>query len=80
MIFYRGKGHTEREAELKTIIEQAEKSGSKKTLNIRRSFQVIMSPAFLRPFRCVGVLWILFQSSVIPVLSTYAHTFLEVQK
>ena len=60
MIFYRSEGHTEREMELQTIVEQAENSNSQSKFNFRRSLEVIMSPTFLRPYKCVGLLSILY--------------------
>ena len=80
MIFYRSEIHTGCENELQTIIEHAENRDSKSEFNFRRSLQVIMSPAFLRPYRCVGILFNLYNTSALPVLTIYTHTFLEVEE
>ena len=78
MVFYRGESNTKREIELKTIIEHAENCGSQNQRSFRSNLQVILSPAFLRAYRCVGLLYILFFMSGMFILATYTHTFLEV--
>ena len=80
MIFYRGKGHSERETELQRIIEHAENKDGQNKVKFQRNLQVIKSPAFLRPLRCVGLLRILECMSGFPILLMVTHTFLEVQK
>ena len=79
MIFYRGNiVDEESEKELQTIIEHAEKSGSQKKQSFQGNLQIFTSPVFLRPFRCVGLLYILYCMSGMFILATYTHTFLEV--
>ena len=78
MIFYRGKGHREWERELQSIIEQAEQSDSQNKITIHGILQVLMSPAFLKPFRCIGILEIMYMMSGISLITTYTNTFLEV--
>ena len=77
MIFYRGKDFTELEKELQEIIELAENNPD---LEKESLFQVFKSPDFLRPFKCVGLLTILLNMSVVLVIDEYTHIFLEVQK
>ena len=78
MIFYRGNNNPEWEVELVSIIEQAEMSDRKDKTSLRVYIQALMSPAFLRPFRCVGVLWMIYNMSGILILINYTATFLEV--
>ena len=80
MIFYRGKGHSERETELQRIIEHAENKDGQNKVKFQRNLQVIKSPAFVRPLRCVGILRILQCMTGFPILGQITHTFLEVQK
>ena len=78
MIFYRGKNNKKWDGELQSIIKLAEKCCSKKKNSFWGNLQVLISPAFLRPFRCVGILFILYSMSGILIVSTYTDTFFEV--
>ena len=78
MIFYRGKDNKEWEGELNSIIELAEQSDGQKKNKFSENLKVLMSPDFLRPFRCVGILYFLFNMSGMLIIATYTDTFLEV--
>ena len=78
MIFYRGKNNKKWESELHSIIELAKKCCNKKKISLWGNLQVLMSPAFLRPFRCVGILYMIHVMSGFMLVSTYTDTFLEV--
>ena len=78
MIFYRGNNNREWEGELDSIIEQAEKSDNMEETSLWGYLQALKSPAFLRPFRCVGVLYMIYNMSGILILVNYTTTFLEV--
>ena len=78
MMFYRGKNNVERSDELNSIIEQSEQQGGKKKTSCRGNVQVLMSPAFLRPFKCIGILQMLYNMSGFLIIHTYTDTFLEV--
>ena len=80
MIFYRGKDNNEREGELNSIIELAEQSDGLKKSRLCENLKVFKSPDFLRPFRCVGVLYFLYNMSGLLMIATYTDTFLEVHK
>ena len=80
MIFYRGINNCEWEGELHSIIEQAEQSDSENKASFLGHLQVLLSPAFLRPFRCVGILFILHNMAGIMVVNSYTATFLEVNE
>ena len=78
MIFYQGKDNKEWEAELNSIIELAEQSDGLIKNEFCENLNVLMSPDFLRPFRCVGILYFLFNMSGMLIIATYTDTFLEV--
>ena len=78
MIFYRGKDNNEREGELNSIIELAEQSDGLKKSRLCENLKVLKSPDFLRPFRCVGILYILYNMTSVPIIAKYTDTFLEV--
>ena len=80
MIFYRGKGFQGLENELQSIIElevDKESSGIAKPGFMGR-LQILKSPAFLKPFKCVGVIFLLMNMSGIYIIFSYTATFLEV--
>ena len=50
----------------------------KRKCNAERSLlNAVSSPAFLSPYSCVGVLFILFRVSGFPILSHYTASFFE---
>ena len=82
MKFYRGNDDREWEGELDSIIKLAEKSDesdSQNKISVCGNLQVLSSSAFLRPFRCVGILFILYNmSGILTLTGTYTDTFFEV--
>ena len=76
MMFYRGKDENNWESELQSIIEMA-KHGYSKQINVSH-LHFLMSPDFLKPFRCVGILNMMFSVSGMFTISTYTDTFMEV--
>ena len=44
---------------------------------LKDHLEILTSSAFLRPFSCVGIIYILFQLSGIIIINTYTLTFLE---
>ena len=74
--FYRGNNEWEWEGELDSIVKLAEKNDSQN--GFCGNLRVLRSPAFVRPFRCVGILFILYSMSGILIVSTYTDTFFEV--
>ena len=84
MIFYRGKNRKNSimklSHELNTIIELSEQQGGKNKTSFWGNLKVLKSPAFLRPFKCIGILQMLYNMSGFLIISTYTDTFLEVKK
>ena len=76
MAFYRGKKFDSQEIELKSIIDEASASTTQKPNFVGR-LQMLKSLAFLRPFRCVGVICMLHASSGIFIFLSYSASFLE---
>ena len=77
-MFYREKDQ-DWETELQSIINQAEKSKCQSDIGFPDKLRVLLSPSFLRPFKCAGVLTILSCASGIYTVTNYTHTFLEVR-
>ena len=77
-MFYRGKHNVEWMAELNSIIKQSEQSDGRKKTSCWGNLQILISPAFLRAFKCIGVLAMLYHMSGFLIIHTYTHTFLEV--
>ena len=78
MIFYRGKDIGKWEDELDAIIDLAKQRDKQRTTNFWGCLQVLMSPDFLRPFRCIGILQMLYNMAGFLIISSYTDTFLEV--
>ena len=78
MAFYRGKFEKEQEEELKSIMELAKQSDVAKEINVCGHLRALTSTAFLKPFQCVGVIYLLYALSGIHIIHTYTLTFLEV--
>ena len=74
MIFYRGKNRKN------SIMIPSEQGNSKKNISFWGNLQVLKSPAFLKPFKCIGILQMLYNMSGFLIISTYTNTFLEVNK
>ena len=76
MAFYRGKENHDQKTELQAIIEREASSTSK--LDFIGRFQILKSPAFLRPFISVTVTFILLNMScMVIIIGPYSATFLE---
>ena len=77
-MFYRGQDQNW-EAELQSIINQAEKSKHQIATGFQEKFKALASPSFLRPFKCAGVLTMLSCASGLYTVTNYTDTFLEVR-
>ena len=79
MTFYRGKEFHSREIELQSIVEREAKEASSnpKSNFFGRLLMILKSPAFLRPFKCVGVIYILLNMSGMFIIASYSASFLE---
>ena len=81
MAFYRGKEFHSQENELQSIIErEGNEASSPPNKNFFGRLQILKSPAFLRPFKCVGVIYILLNLSGIFIIASYSATFLEARR
>ena len=78
MTFFRGKNNGKWKDELHSIIELAKQYDCQRKTNFWGFLQIPMSPAFLRPFRCIGILQMLHNMAGFLIISTYTDTFLEV--
>ena len=72
MAFYRGNKLQPEDTELQEIIDKEANSHSFGLL------EVIKSSKFLRPFKCVGVIYILSGLSGYAVINVYTASFFEV--
>ena len=72
--FYRGKECCFKEDELQAIIEKEANEPSSKSGQLT----MLKSQAFLRPFICAGVLFILNNMTGIYIIITFSASFLEV--
>ena len=78
MAFYRGKESHSQEIELQSIVEkESSEASSTSNQHFCGRLQILKSPAFLRPFKCVGVIYILLQMSGIFIIASYSASFLE---
>ena len=78
MAFYRGKEFHSQEIELQSIVEsEANRASSNPNPHFCGRFEILKSPAFLRPFKCVGLIYILMNLSGISIIDTYSASFLE---
>ena len=78
MKFYRGNNEREWEDELDSIMKLAEEKDTPNKISFCGNLKVLRSPTFLRPFRCAGILFMLYSMSGIMIVSTYTDTFFEV--
>ena len=78
-MFYRGQDQNW-EAELQSIINQAEKSKHQSAIGFQDKIRQLGSPSFLKPFKCAGVLTMLSCASGIYTVTNYTDTFLEVNE
>ena len=78
MAFYRGKDFHSQEIELQSMVEnEANRISSNPNPNFCGRLQVLKSPAFLRPFKCVGPIYMLLNMSGIFIIVSYTASFLE---
>ena len=78
IIFYRGNKQQDWEEELQSIIQHAEKTKHHDNVGFQGKLKILVSPSFLKPFRCAGILSMLLNASGIFIISRYTDTFLEV--
>ena len=79
MELYRGKEFLPRETELRDIIMQKEANeASLSTFPHNGKLAILKSPDFLRPFKCVAVLYILLSMSGLFIITNYSASFFEV--
>ena len=64
----------EQEEELQSIMELDKQN----EMSYGGQMQELTSAAFLRPFKCVGVIYLLYALSGVHIIHTYTLTFLEV--
>ena len=77
--FYRGKECCFKEDELQAIMEkEANEPSSKSNLHFWGRLTILKSQAFLRPFICAGVLFILNNMTGIFIIVTFSASFLKV--
>ena len=77
MAFYRGKEFHSQEIELQSIVESEANRDSNRNPHFWGRLQILKSPAFLRPFKCVGVIYALQGMSGIKIILGYSASFLE---
>ena len=78
MAFYSGKESHSQEIELQSIVErEANRASSNPNPHFCGRLQTLKSPAFLRPFKCIGLIYILNSMSAIPIIRSYSASFLE---
>ena len=78
MAFYRGNDYMSQEFELQSILGQETMEASSIS-NFSGRVNVLRSHAFWRPFKCVGVIYILLNMSGIFIILGYSASFLEVR-
>ena len=72
--YFRGGDHEEVRKELQDIVDAKE---AKRNHSERSCLGIATSGEFLRPFKCVGFIFILFRLSSFSILSHYTAPFLE---
>ena len=78
MAFYRGKEFHSQEIELQSIVErEANRVSSNPNPHFCGRLQILKTPAFLRPFKCAGVILTLLCMSGIFIIESYSASFLE---
>ena len=78
MAFYRGgEGPSQKEEVDKIIEKEATEASSTPNSSFSNRLVVLKSAAFLRPFKCVGVIIILCSMSGISTLPIYTASFFE---
>ena len=78
MAFYRSKEFHSQEIELQSIVErEANRASSDPNPHFWGRLQILKSPVFLRPFKCVGMIYILLNMSGTVLIISYTASFLE---
>jgi hypothetical protein len=77
MMFYRGNEFKGLEEEIREITEANNKRTGVKNREWNASVKRIFSSAFLKPFSCVGALYILFRLSGYSIVTHYTTSYLE---
>ena len=81
MAFYRGKEFHSQEIELQSIVErEANRVSSNPNTHFWGRLQILKTTEFLRPFKCVGVIYILMHMSGISIILSYTAIFLEARQ
>ena len=81
MAFYRGKEFHSQEIELQSIVErEANRVSSNPNTHFWGRLQILKTTEFLRPFKCVGVIYILLNISGVPIILSYTAIFLEARQ
>ena len=75
MKFYRGNEFQAREKELQEIID---KEVNETTSSTKGRLAIFKSPHFLRPFKCIGVIYVLLALSGSYIIRTFTASFFEV--
>ena len=79
MAFYRGEECCFKEDELQAIMEkEANEPSSTSNLHFWGRLTILKSQAFLRPFMCAGVIFILNNLTGIFIIVTFSASFLKV--
>ena len=78
MKFYRGKEFQPQETELQAIIDKEANAASSNTkANSYNLRTILMSQDFLRPFKCIGVIYVLMGLSGPYIIKTFTASFFE---
>ena len=78
MEFYRGKEFQPQETELQAIIDKEANEASSNTKSKSYNLLTILkSQDFLRPFKCVGVLYILLDLSGFYIIQSFTASYFE---
>ena len=81
MAFYSGKECHSLEIELQSIVEsEANRASSNPNPHFCGRLQILKTTEFLRPFKCVGLIYILMNMSGITIILSYTATFLEARQ
>ena len=75
--FYRGDIDDDQKEEFESIMELAHNNDVPSKVNILGQLHFLTSSAFLRPFRCVGIIYMLSQLSGLLIINVYTLTYLE---
>ena len=78
MKFYRGKEFQPQETELQAIIDkEANEASSNTKTHSYNTLTILKSHDFLRPFKCIGVIYVLLALSGSYIIRTFTASFFE---